>query len=106
MAMTKSELIAKLSKEIPALKNLKPQELEDTITSLVTTLSSLQGMDQEADEFWQEKSLEQLAREQNVKPIENWEDFFGKGADLWEDEEDFQAFLLATEGKDVEDPRK
>ncbi|HUT54135.1 MAG TPA: hypothetical protein VM658_12165 [bacterium] len=104
--MTKSELIAKLSEEIPALKSMKPQELEDTITSLVTKLSVLQETNQEADEFWQEKSLEQLAREQNVKPIEKWEDFFGKGADLWEDEKDFQAFLLATEGKDVEEPRK
>ncbi len=104
--MTKSELIAKLSEEIPALKNMRAQELEDTITSLITKLSLLQRMNQETDEFWQEKSLEQLAREQNVKPIERWQDIFGKGADLWDDEEDFQAFLLATKGKDVEDSRK
>ena len=105
--MTKSELIAKLSDEIPALKTMKPQELEDTIKSLVAHLSFyLQTENHGAEEFWRPKSLEQLAREQNVKPIERWEDVFGKGADLWDDEEDFQSFLLATHGKDVEEARK
>jgi endonuclease IV len=55
------------------------------------------------DEFWHPKSIEQLALEQNVKPIEKWEHIFGKGADLWEDEEDFQSFLKATQGLDSEE---
>jgi hypothetical protein len=39
------------------------------------------------DDFWQNKSLERLAAEQDVKPIGRLEDVLGKGAELWEDEE-------------------
>lgn len=51
-----------------------------------------------AEDFWQEKSLEQLAIEQGVSPIRRFEDIWGKGSDLWTDAEDFEAFLAATKG--------
>ncbi|MBM4044107.1 MAG: hypothetical protein FJ279_03255 [Planctomycetes bacterium] len=51
-----------------------------------------------AEEFWQEKSLTQLVAEQGVPPVQRLEDVWGKGAELWTDEEDFEAFLAATKG--------
>ncbi|MCI0605338.1 hypothetical protein L0156_20330 [bacterium] len=55
------------------------------------------------EEFWREKTLEELADEQGVGPFQ-WEEVFGKGADLWEDDDDFEKFVnelrqLRKEGK-------
>lgn len=50
------------------------------------------------EEFWQEKSLDQLASEQGVIPIRQLEDIWGKGAELWADSEDFESFLEAAKG--------
>ena len=52
-----------------------------------------------ADEFWEEKGLDQLAAEQGVGPLARFEDVFASGAALWDDDEDFNAFLAAAEGK-------
>ena len=41
-----------------------------------------------AEEFWERKSLEQLAKEQEISPIADLDDIWGKGADLWEDNDD------------------
>ena len=57
-----------------------------------------------AEVFWQEKSLEQLAAEQNVSPAERFEDLWGKGSDLWTDEDDFEAFLAASKGAQDKEP--
>ncbi len=46
----------------------------------------------EAEDFWREKTLEELAQEQGVEPF-RWENAFGKGADLWDDDDDFDAFI-------------
>jgi hypothetical protein len=43
-----------------------------------------------------EKTIEQLAAEQGVKPMTNWDDYFGAGKDLWESDEDFEEFLRAA----------
>jgi hypothetical protein len=51
-----------------------------------------------AEAFWQEKSLEQLAAEQGVSAVLRFEDLWGKGSDLWTDEDDFEAFLAASKG--------
>lgn len=62
---------------------------------------AIEGRDFEmisAEVFWQEKSLEQLAAEQNVSPVQRLEDLWGKGSDLWIDEDDFEAFLAAIKG--------
>jgi len=55
-----------------------------------------------AEQFWTERSLEQLAVEQEVNPVRRLEDVLGKGADLWKDDEDFAAFLTATKGLPAE----
>lgn len=51
-----------------------------------------------AEDFWSEKPLEQLAAEQGLSPVQRFEDVWGKGADLWADDEDFETFLSATKG--------
>ncbi len=51
-----------------------------------------------AEDFWQDKSLEQLASEQSVQAIGRLEDVLGKGSDLWADDEDFDQFLQFTKG--------
>jgi len=58
-----------------------------------------------AEEFWEEKSLEQMAAEQGEEPLSALEDVLGKGADLWEDDEDFAAFLTAVAGGKAEEPQ-
>jgi hypothetical protein len=99
--MTKEELIEKLTLEIPSLKTSDPRKVGEAIDSLVTDLLQLKALEsQEQYDFWHGKSIEQLAREQGVRPLEKLEDIWGKGADLWKDEEDFQSFLLATKGID------
>lgn len=55
-------------------------------------------LDQTSDPFWSERSLEQLAADQGVTPINHLEEVWGTGAELWADDEDFIAFLAATEG--------
>jgi hypothetical protein len=81
---------------------------EDPATGRITSVIikdiepvAMEGRDFEmisAEAFWQEKSLEQLAAEQNVAPIQRLEDLLGKGSDLWTDEDDFEAFLAASKG--------
>jgi hypothetical protein len=55
-------------------------------------------LDKTSDPFWSERSLEQLAANQGIAPINQLEDAWGKGAELWADDEDFKAFLTASEG--------
>ena len=51
-----------------------------------------------ADQFWTGKSLEQLASEQAVKPVRQLEDVLGRGAGLWKDEAEFNAFVQGVYG--------
>ena len=46
--------------------------------------------------FWQTKTLEQLAEEQHVKPIARVEEVAGTAAGLWDSDEDFESFLQAA----------
>lgn len=50
----------------------------------------------EADEFWTAKSLDELAAEQGVQVVADWQDLFGSGRNLWDDDESFDAFLGAA----------
>lgn len=43
-----------------------------------------------------ERTIEQLAAEQGVKPMTNWNDYFGAARHLWESDEDFASFLEAA----------
>ncbi len=56
-----------------------------------------------AEGFWQEKTLEQLAAEQGVKPIARLEEVLGKGADLWENDLDFENFVQGIYDRRRED---
>lgn len=49
------------------------------------------------DDFWSEKTLDELATEQDVHPVDDFAIVFGKAADLWEDDEDFDEFLSTSE---------
>ena len=46
------------------------------------------------EEFWQEKDIEMLAREQGVKPVADPDELFGAGSDLWKDDGEFEDFLV------------
>lgn len=55
------------------------------------------------EDFWREKSLDQLAAEQAVAAVQHFEDVWGKAADLWADEDDFAAFLVATGASEAQE---
>jgi hypothetical protein len=44
--------------------------------------------------FSRAKTLEDLAGEQGVVPVERAEDLLGQGQDLWDDDADFDRFLV------------
>jgi hypothetical protein len=46
--------------------------------------------------FWEPKTLEQLAAEQGVQPIARLEEALGPRGELWKDDADLDAFLLAV----------
>jgi len=46
-----------------------------------------------AEDFWQEKSVDQLAEEQGVRPVERLDDVLGRHADLWESDDEFERFV-------------
>jgi len=43
--------------------------------------------------FWAPMTIEQLAAEQGVRLPQDIDALIGQGADLWEDDEDFERFL-------------
>lgn len=62
---------------------------------------TLEGAELDAispDAFWHDKTLDQLASEQAVGPVTRLEDVWGAGSDLWESDEDFDAFVSAIQG--------
>ncbi|GBE30118.1 hypothetical protein BMS3Bbin04_01144 [bacterium BMS3Bbin04] len=62
---------------------------------------AVKGMVGEADafdQFWQDKSLDELAAEQKVSPVKDVDNVFGAASDLWEDDADFDEFLSAARG--------
>jgi hypothetical protein len=46
-----------------------------------------------AEDFWQEKSIDQLAEEQGVRPVERLDDVLGRHADLWGSDDEFERFV-------------
>ncbi|MCE5229564.1 antitoxin family protein [bacterium] len=47
----------------------------------------------ESEEFWVEKSLDELATEQGVSVISDWNEVFGSARGLWDSDESFDDFL-------------
>ena len=52
-----------------------------------------------------EKTIQELAAEQGVGPAK-WTDIYGAGADLWESDEEFDAFLAGIYTRRREDREK
>jgi hypothetical protein len=86
---------------------------EDPVTGKISSITitdiepvAVEGIEFEsfsAEAFWREESLEQLAADQAVQPLQRLEDVLGRGAELWADNEDFETFLAATGGIKVEE---
>ena len=63
------------------------------------SLMELQGLgaeiwrDENVDEFLKQKSVDELAEEQRVSPIDDPDRLFGCGKDLWETEEEWNVYL-------------
>ena len=47
----------------------------------------------DADKFWCESSIENLASEQQVMAAQNLDSLIGAGTDLWEDDQDLESFV-------------
>jgi hypothetical protein len=47
----------------------------------------------EHDEFWQHVTIETLAAQQGVRPIACPDEIIGQGSELWERDDEFEAFL-------------
>jgi len=45
------------------------------------------------ENFWHQKSVDELAQEQNVSPINDLDRLFGCGKDLWETEKEWSDYL-------------
>lgn len=55
---------------------------------------------------WRERSVEELAAEQGVGPVERFEDVWGRHADLWESDDEFERFVNGIyERRHTEVPR-
>jgi hypothetical protein len=46
-----------------------------------------------ASPFWRKKELAELVEAQGVRPVARLEDLLGKGAELWDSDENFERFL-------------
>ena len=55
------------------------------------------------EDFWQRKTLEELASEQGVEPISRLEDILGKGAALWSTDTEFETFIADIQSRRKED---
>jgi hypothetical protein len=45
------------------------------------------------EDFWRERSIEELLAEQQVSSVRRWHDVLGQGKTLWEDDGQFDEFL-------------
>jgi len=55
--------------------------------------SSLQRGYPCSDDFWQQKTIDELAKEQRISPISDLDCLFGCGKDLWETEREWNGYL-------------
>lgn len=47
-------------------------------------------------DFWEAKTIDELAAEQGIKPVERLEEVLGQGSDLWRDDAELESFLAAV----------
>jgi len=55
------------------------------------------------NEFWEEKSLDELAEKQGIGPAYSFNAFFGRGRDLWESDAELEAFVREIYERRAED---
>jgi len=55
--------------------------------------SSLQRGTPGSDDFWQQKTVDELAKEQSIGPVSDSGCLFGCGKDLWETEREWNGYL-------------
>jgi predicted DNA-binding antitoxin AbrB/MazE fold protein len=74
---------------------IEPVDLPEHCQVLVEPISGqIVGVEaEESEEFWIEKSLDQLAAEQGVQVVSDWREVFGAARELWENDEAFAFFL-------------
>lgn len=44
-------------------------------------------------DFWESRSIDELGEEQGIDAPQQFDGMIGAGADLWDDEEDFERFV-------------
>ncbi len=49
--------------------------------------------DSAMEDFWREETLEELVEKQHIRPIASLDQIAGRGAGLWEDDDDFERFV-------------
>jgi len=65
-----------------------------TISDIEPVTEGEEGFEEiTAEKFWQEKSIDQMAEEQGIRPVKRLEDVLGRHADLWGSDEEFEAFV-------------
>ena len=45
------------------------------------------------DRFWEQRTIEELASEQGVRPLDRLEEILGKGKSLWKTAGEFEGFV-------------
>ncbi len=57
------------------------------------------------DEFWNEPPIEQLMAQQGLAGPQRWTEIVGHGADLWDNDQQFEQFLREVRDRRQEGPR-
>jgi len=45
------------------------------------------------NEFWIDRTIDELIEEQNIHPIQNFDEIWGQGKKLWDSDEEFEVFI-------------
>ena len=87
--------------------HLNPPPRKDEVMKLIEGMKALRRVadGDEIDEipavptdFWESRSIDELAEEQGIDAPQQFDGMIGAGADLWDDEEDFQRFVNGIHG--------
>ncbi len=92
--MTVKQRLAEAIQSLP-----EETSMEDAVKWLYTLYKINRGMPKQKEgtgpfpDFWIEPTIEELAAEQGVDVPQPLERLVGQGADLWNDEDEFAAFI-------------
>jgi hypothetical protein len=71
----------------------EPVSLPDGTEAIVEPIASGRGAAPASEDFWRERSIEELIVQQGVAPVRQLEEILGEGATLWDDDEQCDEFL-------------